>query len=86
MKPIVMADTYRTLLSIVGRWDDLVIVMIPGWRTDMPAAFRFDAVPADLQPHIKADGYLLAQVNIDAEHADDLQFADFTEAPQPANI
>jgi hypothetical protein len=74
---------HRSLIDIVGVRDDMVIALIPGWSPWIPVSFKLSSVPEQLQTEIKADAYLLADVNIGARQACDLRFANFEWCPQP---
>jgi CheY-like chemotaxis protein len=73
---------WRTLVRIeeVRDKEGLVYCVVPAWNSDRVVSFPLQQIPGDLKDKIGYDVRLLAQVNIGAEHQDELYFDEFAPA------
>ncbi len=55
----------------------MVKVLIGQWRSDQEVTFPLEMVPEEMRHKIKPNELLIAQVNLDAELAEDLYFENF---------
>jgi hypothetical protein len=55
----------------------MVKVLIGQWRPQVEVAFPLEMIPKGIRHHVKPNELLIAQVNLDAEHAEDLYFENF---------
>ena len=69
---------YRTLLSINDIRDAVIDVCIPAWNPGKAVSLPAASLPEEITPHVGM--CLFAQVNIGAEKASDLRFAEFEPA------
>lgn len=81
---------YRTIVRVLdidtNYRDNVVDVVISGWRPDIPVPLPLALIREwiDFEPHI--GDLLIAKVNVGAEKAEDLYFTDFEIAPNPEDV
>lgn len=73
---------WQTLVRIeeVRIKEGLVYCVVPSWNSEKVVSFPLIQLPADLRAKVGPDMRLLAQVNIGAEHQDELYFDEFRPA------
>ena len=70
---------WRSLVRVMARdpRQPLAYVTIPGWNPGQVVELELSRVPQKLRPRFKAGARLHARVNVGAERADDLMFAEW---------
>lgn len=74
----------RTLVRVdeVAKERGIVDVFIPAWNPNQAVRIPLSIIPVKYQHDVKADDRFYAQVNTDAENAEELFFRDFEAAPK----
>lgn len=80
-----------SILEIVGTTEEMgeavLDVIVHNWRPGHAVRLPLTMVgDVALQQAVLRDGWMLADVNIDADRADDLYFRGFARAPQPVRL
>lgn len=77
---------YRTIMTVrrivQAGGDTIVKVMMSQWRPPAEVGFPINMLPEEFRAHATPGSMLIAQVNIEAERAEDLFFDNF-ELPNP---
>jgi hypothetical protein len=80
----------RSLLQIVDSdhegGEGVLDVLVLAWRPLTAVRLPLSAVPHELSKDCKPGGYLIASVNTEAQHSEDLFFDDFEPAPDPVDL
>ena len=78
---------YRVMLNIVDvqevSGEKVIDVTVGRWDHYQVVRFPISLVPSDLHAQIKPEAWLFADVNIEAEHQDELYFRSIALAPTP---